>query len=299
MKIVTYNIQYGSGKDGRIDLGRIAQAVDGADVIALQEVDRNWRRSGMTDQVAELTALLNGYHWVYGPYFDVDASTRDADGNLTNRRRQHGAMLLSKTPILSSRLIYLPKSATVERHNMQTGAVEGVIEASGRAVRFYSLHLAARWRRDRLLQIGALLDIVRRAPLEGGTWTGQHPHRDWQENDETSPPMPEDAILLGDFNFVSTAPEYDVLAGPLDGEGGRLAYQEGLVDSWVAAGHEEGEGVTLPADPSFGYTRGRRLDYAFVTKSLANRVRSAEVDMEAQGSDHQPFWIDIDWEADG
>ncbi len=66
MKIVTYNIQFGSGKDGRIDLGRIAQTVDGADVIALQEVDRNWRRSGMTDQVAELTALLNGYHWVYG-----------------------------------------------------------------------------------------------------------------------------------------------------------------------------------------------------------------------------------------
>ena len=112
MKIVTYNIQYGSGKDGRIDLGRIAQAVDGADVIALQEVDRNWRRSGMTDQVAELTALLNGYHWVYGPYFDVDASSREADGRLTNRRRQFGPMLLSKMPILSSRLFFLPKSAT-------------------------------------------------------------------------------------------------------------------------------------------------------------------------------------------
>ena len=31
MKLVTYNIQYGVGKDWKSDLGRIAQAVDGAD----------------------------------------------------------------------------------------------------------------------------------------------------------------------------------------------------------------------------------------------------------------------------
>ena len=104
MRIVTYNIQFGTGKDGRIDLGRIARSVDGADVIALQEVDRNWRRSGMTDQVAELTALLGDYHWVYAPCFDVDASSREADGGLTNRRRPFGPPLLPKPPILSFRL---------------------------------------------------------------------------------------------------------------------------------------------------------------------------------------------------
>ncbi|MHA1599220.1 MAG: endonuclease/exonuclease/phosphatase family protein [Alphaproteobacteria bacterium] len=295
MKIVTYNIQFGSGRDGRIDLGRIAQAVDGADVIALQEVDRNWRRSGMTDQVAELATLLNGYHWVFGPYFDVDASSREADGSLTNRRRQFGTMLLSKMPILSSRLFCLPKSASVERHNMHTGALEGIIEANGRAVRFYSLHLAAFWRRDRVAQIGALLDIVRRAPREGGTWTGKHTHRYWIENNENAPPMPEDAILLGDFNLQPTNPEYDLLAGPHDGAGGRLTYQEGFVDAWVAAGHDENDGATFPASSGNELTHDLRLDYAFVTESLARRVRSAEVDMAAQGSDHQPFWIDIDW----
>ena len=295
MKIVTYNIQFGSGKDGRIDLGRIAQTVDGADVIALQEVDRNWRRSGMTDQPAELAALLGDYHWIYGPYFDVDASSRDADGSLTNRRRQFGAMLLSKTPILSSRLFFLPKTATVGRHNMQTGALEGVIEVNGRALRFYSLHLAAYWRRDRLLQIGALLDMIRSAPIEGGAWTGKHVHRYWLENDEHAPPMPEDAILPGDFNLNPMNPEYDLLAGLSDGKGGRFQYQEGLVDAWVAAGHEEGEGVTFPANPGAGPATDHRVDYAFLTASLASRVRSAEVDMAAQGSDHQPFSIDIDW----
>ena len=75
MKLVSYNIQYGKGKDGRFDLGRIAAALQGADVIALQEVERHWPRSGDQDQPAEIARLLGGaYHWVYGPGFDVDAS---------------------------------------------------------------------------------------------------------------------------------------------------------------------------------------------------------------------------------
>ena len=41
MKIVTCNVQYRRGRDGRFDLDRIADAVSGADVIALQEVESN------------------------------------------------------------------------------------------------------------------------------------------------------------------------------------------------------------------------------------------------------------------
>ena len=54
MRIVTYNIQFGLGKDGRFDLERVADEVDGADIIALQEVERHWQRSGNIDQVAQL-----------------------------------------------------------------------------------------------------------------------------------------------------------------------------------------------------------------------------------------------------
>jgi len=43
MKIVTYNIQWGRGRDGEIDLDRIARTKQGADIIALQEVERHWR----------------------------------------------------------------------------------------------------------------------------------------------------------------------------------------------------------------------------------------------------------------
>lgn len=39
MRFVTYNIRYGLGRDGLIDLDRIAESVGQADVIALQEVE--------------------------------------------------------------------------------------------------------------------------------------------------------------------------------------------------------------------------------------------------------------------
>ena len=38
MRIATYNIQYGRGKDGRFDIARVVEAVESADIIALQEV---------------------------------------------------------------------------------------------------------------------------------------------------------------------------------------------------------------------------------------------------------------------
>ncbi len=42
MKLATYNIHYAVGRDGHADITRIAEAVRGADVIALQEVERNY-----------------------------------------------------------------------------------------------------------------------------------------------------------------------------------------------------------------------------------------------------------------
>ena len=103
MRLVSYNIQFGRGKDNRTDLARIAASVDGADVIALQEVERFFTRSGTVDQVEALAHLLPDYHWVYGPGLDLDASIAGADGKPVHRRRQFGNMLLSRGPVLEPR----------------------------------------------------------------------------------------------------------------------------------------------------------------------------------------------------
>ena len=66
IKIVTYNIQFGQGRDGKVDLGRIIDSVKGADLIALQEVDRFWPRSGEIDQVREIINAFESYDYAYG-----------------------------------------------------------------------------------------------------------------------------------------------------------------------------------------------------------------------------------------
>ncbi|MEP7083352.1 MAG: endonuclease/exonuclease/phosphatase family protein [Betaproteobacteria bacterium] len=290
MRVVTYNIQYGLGKDNLYDLERIAAEVADADIIALQEVERHWQRSGCVDAPAVLGSLLPEHHWVFGANLDMDASFRDPQGRLVNRRRQFGTMILSRLPIVSSRNHPLPKYATLAQHSIQQGALEAVIVTpSAGPVRLYSLHLSHLSAATRIPQVEALLAIHGRAPAEGGAWCGGHPDpaAGWTEGE--MPPMPADALLLGDFNFEWTDPEYERIVGPRSERYGRLNRVTGFVDAWVAAGHNE-DG----SDGGATISRGRRIDYCFASPGLASRVVSCRVDNDAVGSDHQPLWIDMD-----
>jgi endonuclease/exonuclease/phosphatase family metal-dependent hydrolase len=246
---------------------------------------------------------LNKYYWAYGPYYDVDASIPQPGGGIKNVRRQFGNMILSKTPILSTRLFPLPKSALRERHNMVVGVFEGVVKLQhDGALRIYNAHLGARSQHDRVLQIISIRNTIRRAPAEGGAWTGDLAHSLWEthaqslwDEDATPPPMPESFVLLGDFNLEAKDPEYDHLVGPQDGDLGRLSSHEEFIDTWVAAGHDENDGVTYPANSSSSDAPGMRIDYAFVDESMKKRILGVRIDEAAHGSDHQPYWVELDY----
>src|SRR5262245_29746894 len=128
MLLASYNIQYCLGGDGRYDLPRVAREIENADIIALQEVERFWQRSGVTDQPAELAARLPNHYWIFGANLDMDASFRDKSGALVNRRRQFGTMILSRFPIISSRNFPLPKYGASNQHSIQQGLLEAVID---------------------------------------------------------------------------------------------------------------------------------------------------------------------------
>ena len=76
MKIVTYNIHYAIGKDDQYDLERVVNSVQGADIIALQEVERNYGPPNEPLQPEDIAALLPDYYWIFDASFDIDASEK-------------------------------------------------------------------------------------------------------------------------------------------------------------------------------------------------------------------------------
>ncbi|WP_027056721.1 endonuclease/exonuclease/phosphatase family protein [Mesorhizobium erdmanii] len=295
MKLVSYNIQYGFGGDGRYDLERAARIVHGADIIALQEVERHWRRSNFDDQPELLSRLLPDYYWVYGPAFDMDASERH-QGRLVNRRRQFGTMVLSKLPIVWSRLHALPMRRTLRPLNTRNAALECMIRTPAGPLRVLSLHLAHIAAEERLEQIDYLMAEHRRAPSDGGPWSGidDEPMRNWTSG-EAEPENPLAAIWMGDFNMEPGSAEYRRIVGGTPYHRG-AAYLDGFVDAAAVAIEPVADFHTHEKIID-GRLAKRRLDHCFVGGMLAGRVRSVVSDMGEVASDHFPVRIDIDLET--
>lgn len=97
LRVMSYNIHHGEGMDGNIDLERIARVIsrENPDLVALQEVDRFCTRSGNRDMAAELGELLGMEH-IFGKAMDFQGG-------------EYGLAVLSKQPIMGTRLHKLPK----------------------------------------------------------------------------------------------------------------------------------------------------------------------------------------------
>ena len=283
MLLASYNIQYGFGRDGRYDLKRAVDVVAAADVIALQEVERHWRRTNMDDQPGLIEGWLPDRYWAFAPELDVDASFRDASGRVVNRRRQHGQMVVSRWPILSSRMLILPKLDAGDQLNFVTGALEAVIDAPSGALRIYSVHLGYLSPEERKAQATALRDFVLRAPAEGGVWMGRDGDGDHWQTSDPPPPMPHAAVLLGDFNAEIESEEMGLLLW------GELA----LVDAWRQVGGGMQKGITFRADTARGVPRGLRIDHALLTPDLLPRLSRCWIDEASEASDHQPVWLEL------
>jgi len=289
MKCVSYNIQYGIGQDRRYDLARIIDAVRGADVIGLQEVTRNSPMNGQVDMVAAIRDLLPEYFAVYGPNLEADIGSYVQDGRAVDVRFQFGNMILSRTPILSSRNLLLPRTRSYGLLNLQRGAIEALIETPLGPVRFYSTHLDHRGADERLAQIRFLKDRLIGYQLEGGSLTGT------MELGFPELPLPEAFVAMGDFNMLEGSPEYEEMAGRVDHAFGTPIVARYAVD---AARYAAGSGAGLATtcvemdDPSDA-SRHKRIDYCFVQASLATNIKTCRVDEQAVGSDHRPVWLEL------
>ena len=288
MKVVSYNTHYAIGKDDRYDLQRVVESVRGADIIALQEIERNYTPPYQSSQPEGIAELMPDYYWVFSAAFDLDGSEKLADGKVINRRRQHGQMLLSRWPILGKRYYPLPRIDAGDQFNMQMGVLEGVVDSPCGPLRIYVVHFGSVSSEERQRQAKFIIKLLRNAPREGGIWTGQadtHADRDWSAGSAT-PPMPESALLIGDFNTETDSLEYEMLASAKNEDGSPL-----LTDIW--SGLNPGKsGTTWSPNPSRpGDEASALLDYCFVTADMVPQATSSWIDEDADGSDHQPIWI--------
>lgn len=291
MRIVTYNIQWGKGRDGFVNLDRIARAISDADVIALQEVERHWRDMEHADQVARLSALMPDLYPAFCAAVDFHNS------QIPTERRQYGLMVLSRWPILSVRSWPLPRATVVGQLSDPSILMECVIDHPHRPLRLYVTHLNWISPRVRLQQAEAILNIIATALVEGPLINGPGaPDSDFGADwmmvaRQDLPPLPAPAILTGDFNMTPASLEYTALCGPVTPWAGRLIEQGLFADALTLAGMTETEGVTflgVDGNPD------ERIDHILVTPDLAPRVRKGWIDNAADGSDHQPVWAKID-----
>lgn len=296
MKLASYNIHFGVGRDGRCDLARALDPVRGADIIGLQEVDSYWDRSGNVDQVELIRELMPEYDLAYGPGVEVvkrDAATGEA---VRGRRRRSGNVTLSRYPILTVRNFPLPKyGAAGPKLDIQKALLEVSVDTPFGGLRVYNTHLCHLSEPQRKLQLEVMLDIHNRARFEGTPLSGTHPKDASFASEPALAPVPENAVLLGDLNLLPSGEAYSVLAGATGNRWTRVPRLGGFVDAWVAAGRNEQIGIGEgEIDGATSGDRTRRIDYCFVSETLADRVKAIEVPYGAVGSDHYPVIVTLE-----
>jgi endonuclease/exonuclease/phosphatase family metal-dependent hydrolase len=280
MVVVTWNVQWCRGIDGRVDparTARVARALADFDVLCLQEVAVNFPGllgSHGEDEMAELSAALPGYL----PIFGVATDLNDGRGG----RRQFGNAIFSRLPVLQVFRHTLPWPADATVPSMQRLALETVVAAKSGPLRVISTHLEYYSPAQRAAQEEALLRrheeacAHARAPRAADERPG---------GSFDIAPRPASAIVCGDFNFKPDDPDHARITAPLAPGVPRL------VDAWSVAhpgeAHAPTVGVYEESWPVYC------CDFVFVTEDLVPRVRAMTVDSTTDASDHQPVILEL------
>ena len=279
MNLITWNIQWCCGCDGRVDPKRIVDTcrdMADVDVLCLQEVARNYPDmpgSAGEDQFALLAGLLPGYTALEGIATDV----RGAEG----KRRQFGNMILTRYPVIQVFAHLLPWPADAAVPSMQRIALEAVLDAPFGPVRVTTTHLEYYSEMQRRQQVNRLRELHAEAAAHRGDLK--------QARKDGGPfetmPRPASAILTADFNFRADDALYARIVAPY--ADGTPAYR----DSWQVRHGERPHDHTLGVHDHEQWPEAFACDFIFVTEDIAGRVEDVAVNLATDASDHQPVLL--------
>lgn len=281
MRVLTWNVQWCRGVDGRVDPARIATEIrrlGDPDVVCLQEVASNYpelRGSEGEDQPHALADALPGYEVCLVSGVDVPAAGKNARG----RRSRFGNLLLSRLPVGRILRHSLPWPPAPGVPSMPRVAVEVVVDAPFGPVRVLSTHLEYYSHEHRAAQVGRLRALhaeacgEQRGTPEPGPFQGAR--------------RPPCAILCGDFNLLPDDPLHGVMTSPI-APGVPL-----FVDAWSALHPGEPHPATFRVHAREEGEAPYCCDYVFVSEDLLPRLRAIRIDGETQASDHQPVLVEL------
>ena len=276
MRLLSWNVQWCRGLDGRVDVERIAheaRRIADPDVLCLQEINVGFTDlpgSAGEDQVEALKREFPGFAVFFAAAVDVPG----VDG----RRKRFGNLLASRFPVGRVMRHALPWPRA-DVPTMPRAALEAVIEAPFGPLRVITTHLEYYSSGHRAAQIERLRELHAETNLEQVAEEPEGPYLPL--------PHPQSAIVCGDFNLPPHDPLHAQFTEAFLGDAPKF------VDAWRAlhpgAPHPHTFRVHERKEGQAPYC----CDYVFVTEELVPRLRSIAIDGASRASDHQPVSVEL------
>lgn len=282
MNLISWNIQWCRGVDGRVDPGRIiehARRLADFDILCLQEVASNFGMLGGSqgeDQFRLLADLLPDFTGVPGVAVDIP------DG--TGGRRLFGNMIFSRYPVQRILRHQMPYPAEPGRKTMPRMLIEAVVEAPFGLVRIMTTHFEYNSQRQRL----AAIEAIRAVQQEASRFERDDRQQVGDEGTFKWFPRPSAAILTADFNMRLDNPAFARLEAPLE-DGA-----PGFRNAWQARYGDREHPQTVGIYDHEQWPEAHACDFIYVSENLCPRLKAVAVDQQTAASDHQPILITLD-----
>ncbi|CAJ0798288.1 hypothetical protein LMG7141_03507 [Ralstonia condita] len=280
--ILTWNIQWGRGADGRVDLARQlgeASAMGKLDVLCLQEVTAGFGslpgHPGV-NQWGEIANALGAQYTVIGGF-----ALERGDGTRVQRL---GNAIATRLPVLYviRHALPCPPDTTPTMPRM---AIEAVLQAQFGPLRVITTHLEYYSEPQRLAQV----DALRAIHAEGCARAAHPPILGPEPEDGPFRPLAQTmaTVICGDFNCRTDSAPKHLATGP-------FAQEPSLHDAWQVAHGSTPQPPTFGVHDRAGWAEpAYACDFMLISEPLRERLLRVEVNGATQASDHQPMLLEL------